>query len=301
MSHSSSDSTPRKKKKLGNYPIWGELFGITLSLLVIGLYGMLFLISYQAKEEVISNVEMQVYLQRFITPSERIRLEQTLANREFVLNTEEEPGVQFVSKEQEAQRLIAETGEEFVDLIGENPLHDVLVVRIQPEFVDSAAMANIKISLEEERGVFEVNYQEGIVKQINDNLGKLAVVALSLAGLIILVVIVLIRNTIKLALFSQRFLIRSMQLVGAKPSFVQGPFLRRSLINGLLAGFLASLALYGLFTIAAEEYPKLQELKDFNHFLILFAALHLMGGLLATWSTWRAVRKYLRMSLDDLY
>lgn len=301
MSKSYSESPPRKKKKLGSFPIWGELFGVTLSLLVIGVYGLLFHISYQAKQEVISNIEMQVFLKRFVPSSERIRLEQTLETREYILSSPSAPGVRFISKEDEADRLIAETGEDFMELLGENPLRDALVIRIAPDYVDTTALNTIKAELEGDDAVQEVVYMEGIVQKINDNLVRLGIIALAFAVLITLVVVILINNTIKLALFSQRFLIRSMQLVGAKPNFVQWPFLRRSLFNGVLSGVLASLILYLIFYYVLQEFPELNDIKDFNQILILFAGLIGIGSLLATWSTWRAIRKYLRMSLDDLY
>ncbi|HAA17737.1 MAG TPA: cell division protein [Cytophagales bacterium] len=301
MSNAPTESAPRKKKKLGNFPIWGELFGVTLSLLVVGLYGLLFLISYQAKQEVISNIELQIFLDNFITSGERFRLEQSLATRDYVLADETDDGVRFVSKEEEAQRLIAETGEDFMELLGENPLRDVLIVRVKPSYVDTTSLNTLKTELEAERGIHEVVYMEGIVEQINDNLVRLGIILLILAAIITLAVVMLINNTIKLALFSQRFLIRSMQLVGAKPGFVQSPFLRRSLINGMVSGLLASAILYGMYTYSSQLFPKLEDLKDINQFFVLFALLILLGGILASLSTWRAIRKYLRMSLDDLY
>lgn len=298
---SATHSASPKKKKLGSYPATGVLLGITLALLVVGVYGLLFNVSYQVKQRVVSNIELQVFLERFITPTERFRLEQTLATRDYVLNTEEKQGVEFISKEEEAQRLIAQTGEDFMEFLGENPLRDVLVVRIKPDFVDTASISFIKSQLEAERGVFEVAYMEDMVTKINANLMRVGVVAGVLSVILFVAVIILINNTIKLALFSQRFLIRSMQLVGARPGFVQSPFLRRSLIHGAIGGILASGLLYGLFTYFTTLFPELEDVKDINQFLILFAALIVLGGLLATYSTWRAVRKYLRMSLDDLY
>ena len=115
------------------------------------------------------------------------------------------------------------------------------------------------------------------------------------------IVLVLINNTIKLALFSQRFLIRSMQLVGARSSFIQWPFLRRSIIHGFISGIIASVVLYNILIYANEKIDGLAELQNNLELIIVFFSISVLGGVISFFSTYRSVKKYLKMSLDELY
>jgi len=117
----------------------------------------------------------------------------------------------------------------------------------------------------------------------------------------LLIVLVLINNTIKLALFSQRFLIRSMQLVGAKSSFIQWPFLKRSLIHGIISGILASAVLYNILLYANKKIDGLSGLQSDLELVFVFISISVLGGVIGFLSTYRSVKKYLKMSLDELY
>ena len=291
----------KKKKKLGSYPYWSVVFSITLALFVIGLFGMLLLHANQLKELIRQNVEIQVYLNKFITENERIKINKTLAGKDFVLLEEDVPQITYISKEEAARQFIEDTGEDFTTFLGENPLRDAYIVKIRSEYHDKDRLSGIKEDIENISGVFEVTYIENLISSINENVTKISLFLAGFAIILLITVIILINNTIKLALFSQRFLIRSMQLVGATAGFIQKPFIYRATLHGVLSGVLASLMLIGLLQYANQEIENLSELQDPQQMLFLFLGLLLVGGIIGMLSTFRSVSKYLKMSLDELY
>ncbi|GAA0192254.1 permease-like cell division protein FtsX [Fulvivirga kasyanovii] len=295
------ESVSRKKKKLGSYPYISVIFSITLALFVIGLFGLLLLHTTKLTQLIRENIEIQVYLDKGITDNQRIQIQKTLSSKDYAAEKNDEVQISYVSKEEAAKEFIEETGEDFTNFLGENPLRDAYVLRIAPEFHDSDKLQGIKDEIEKINGVFEVVYVESLVDSINDNMAKLSVFLLGFAAILLIAVVILINNTIKLALFSQRFLIRSMQLVGAKASFIQKPFLYRASMHGALAGVLASAGLYALMNFANKKIEDLESLQDTDKILILFAALLVLGILIGFSSTFRAINKYLKLSLDELY
>ncbi|MFC6999340.1 cell division protein FtsX [Rufibacter roseus] len=290
-----------RKKKLGNYPHTMVIFSITMALFVIGLFGLLLIHAGKLSNLVKENMEVQVYLEREISPMEIEKLNKTLGRKEYIAVTDGQPQVTFLSKEEGAREFIQETGEDFLSFLGENPLRDAFILRINPEFATSAQLKKIKHDLQTTTGVFEVEYVESLIDNINQNLKRLSILLISFAGILVLVVMILINNTIKLALFSQRFLIRSMQLVGATSFFIQRPFLNRATLQGLISGILASALLLVLLQYAYFEMSELYLLRDEKQIMILLLALLVLGGALGFFSSLRSVRKYLRASLDDLY
>ncbi len=291
----------RKKKKLGSYPFVSVVFSITLALFVIGLFGLLLLHTNKLTSIIKENIEVQVYLKKDITDNQRIQVQQALSSKDYAAKKDDEVLIGFISKEEAAEQFIKETGEDFSEFLGENPLRDAYILKIAPAFQENEKLLTIKNDIEDMAGVFEVVYVESLVDSINQNLTKISLVLIGFAFVLLLAVVILINNTIKLALFSQRFLIRSMQLVGAKSGFIQKPFLLRATSHGVLAGFIASMVLFGLMNFANQKVEDLSNLQETDKILILFGGLLIVGGVIGFFSTYRAIKKYLRMSLDELY
>lgn len=291
----------KKKKKLGSYPYVSVVFSITLALFVVGLFGLLLLHANQLKDLIRQNIEVQVYLNKYITENQRIKINKTLASKDYVLVEDGIPQISYVSKEEAAEQFIKETGEDFTNFLGENPLRDAYTIKIKSEYHDQDKLVGIKEDIEGISGVFEVTYIESLIDSINKNVTKISIILASFALILLISVIMLINNTIKLALFSQRFLIRSMQLVGATATFIQKPFLYRAALHGLLAGIFASLLLIVLMHYANNEIENLSTLQDPQKILYLFAGLLVLGAVIGFLSTFRSVRRYLKMSLDELY
>jgi len=293
----------KTKKKLGSYQYGSVLFSISLALFVIGLFGLLFLQANELTSVIKQNLELQVYLNKDLSENQRNRISAELENSGYLLVDEgtNENSIRFISKDEAAEQFIEATGEDFSAFIGDNPLRDAFVLNLAPEFQTNAKMDSISNRIQAINGVFEVTYVKNLADSIDENMTKVALVLIGIAALLVLVVILLINNTIKLALFSQRFLIRSMQLVGAKSNFIKKPFLKRSFGYGAISGLIASGLLYGILTFANQKVERLEELQKVEMILILFALLVLLGAVISYLSTARAMNKYLKMSLDELY
>lgn len=291
----------KSKKNLGSYPYVSVVLSVMLALFVIGLFGLLLLFTGKLTENIRGNVQMQVFLQKYNTESDRMKINRILSEQDYIAREQEKPMVEFISKEKAAETFMNETGEDFIKFLGENPLRDAFVINIHPDWQQKDSLKNISNSIAKIDGVFEVNYVESLVESINENLSKISMALLALAIILIITITILINNTIKLALFSQRFLIRSMQLVGATSGFITRPFLKRSFMHGLIAGILASVALFGLLRYSNHRIPELELLQNQAELQLLFGTLVITGIVIVTISTHSAVKKYLKMSLDDLY
>lgn len=297
------DKYPKfKKKRLGSYPYVSVVFSTSLALFMIGALGMLAIHSKKLTSLIQENIEMQVYLKKNISEAQQIKIKKLLEGYDFVAKDEEGLArISFISKEEGAKAFIAETGEDFVKFLGENPLRDEFIINIDDQHQTESEMASIAVTLEGLADVFEVEYVENLVQAINQNIAKISMILGGFAVILIIVVIVLINNTIKLALFSQRFLIRSMQLVGAKSSFIRRPFLWRSVVHGIVGALIASILLFILAEYAYSKVTELLLLKDNNLMFLLVGILVLLGALIGFFSSLRSVNKYLKLSLDELY
>lgn len=289
----------KSKKKLGGYPAVGVVISITLSLIVIGVFGTLLIYSNALEHQIRKEVRIQVYLKSNLTETQRLQIENKLLSQDYV---SKDPGsVTFVSKEEAARKFIQETGEDFEKLLGDNPLKEAYLVTITPDYHTVEKIGKIKEEIQAMNGVFQVFYVEDVIKSINANVTTISIILLALIVILLLTVVLLINSTLRLAMFSQRALIRSMQLVGARNWFILKPFLTRGLGYGLLSGIVAGGILWGLSHYAQREISDLSLLHNKEQFIALLGVLLVIGMVVALLSTLFSVRRYLRMSLDQLY
>lgn len=288
------------KKKLGSYPSASVVLSITLALFAIGVFGAVVIYSKELEKAVKENIRIQVYLNSRVTKEERAKLEKELSVKYFVPRNEKN-AIEFVSKEQAEKQFISETGENFKKFLGENPLRDAYLIRVGESWQSKLSLSKIKAELEKIQGVFQVDFKENLIESINANITRIGLVLMGLVAVLLVIVVLLINNTLRLALFSQRFLIRSMQLVGAKKWFIQRPFLFRASMHGLLSGILASGLLVGLIYYATKRIQELKLLQNNELLIKLIGSLLLLGIIVAVVSSYRAVNKYLKLSLDELY
>ena len=289
------------KSKLGSFPITNVVFSTMLALLVVGLFALLLLHTAKLTSIIQENVTIQVYLHKNISANESIRISQLLSKQDFVLKRNGYAQLVFTAKEEAAQAFTQETGENFLQVLNENPLRDVYIVSVDPSYQSSAQLRAIKRDIEAMRGVFEVNYIENLVASISKNIARAGLVLGILAIILLLGVIVLINNTIRLAIYSQRFLIRSMTLIGATAAFIRRPFLARAVLIGLLAGTIADVFLLSLLHYANLQIEALTKLQEPSRIFMLLGFIPVLGGFVSFMGTYRAVNKYLRVSLDELY
>jgi cell division transport system permease protein len=289
-----------RKKNLGGYPAVGVVISVTLALFVIGLFSLLILYSRELEVQVRQNIRMQVYLRSNLTSTQRLQIENKLLSLPYISHRTGEQ-LTYISKDEAAKKFIAETGEDFTKFIGENPLRDAYLITIDPVYHTQPQMQKIKAEIQKMNGVFQVFYVEGVIEAVNDNVTKIALFLGGLSLVLLITVALLINNTLRIALFSQRFLIRSMQLVGATKWFIQRPFLVRAAGYGLLGGLIASTLLWILSDYAQDRIADLKVLHQQSDFVALLGFLLLAGILVSVLSTLMSIQKYLKMSLDELY
>lgn len=287
--------------KLGSFPIFNVIFSTMLALLVMGLFGLLLIHANKLTKTVQEHVTIQVFLNKNATEDDMIRIDQFLSQQPYILQKEGIPQLVFISKREAAETFIKETGENFVEILQENPLRDSYVFHVEPHFQDAKSLQAIKKTLLDIQGVFEVSYLENLVTAINKNIRHISMVLIFFMVVLLMVVIILINNTIKLAIYSQRFLIRSMNLVGARASFIRNPFLIRAVIIGLLAGTMADLLLLSLLHYANLQIDLLPTLQQPIKIFTLLTCIPLLGACITGAGTYQAVNKYLYLSLDNLH
>ena len=291
----------KAKKQLGYFKFGSVLFSTTLSLFIVGLFGIILIQASSLTKMIRENIEIQVFLDKGLSQKQLTDIRKNLSERPFVLHTEDSVYLRFISDKEAAETFIENTGEDFTKFLEDNPLRDSYVFSVSEEFQSSEQLTLIAKELETQPGVFEISYMTDLVDSINKNLFKVSLIMGGFILILIVTVIMLINNTIRLALFSQRFLIRSMQLVGATRGFIRKPFLIRAFLFGILAGILASAILFALLEYTKGNIEGFASLQNTELMLLLFAGLIISGGCLSGISTLRSVNKYLNMSLDELY
>lgn len=268
---------------------------------MMGLFGVIAIQAKKLTSIIRENIEVQVFLNKEMEQSKIDKLISQMSKKPYVLKKEDTARLQFTSKDEAAEVFLKEVGEDFTQFLDDNPLRDSFTFSINEEFQTSEKIQEIVAEIKAIPGVFEVTYMQDVVSSINENLLKVGIVLGALILILLITVVILISNTIKLALFSQRFLIRSMQLVGATKGFIRRPFLWRAFLYGALGGIIASGIIFSLLEYGKNFIEGLQLLYDIELLAMLFGSLILLGALMSWLSTYRSINKYLNMSLDELY
>lgn len=292
-----------RTKKVGKYPSGMILFSLTLALFLIGFCGLLAIQSKRLVTYIRENNEVRVFLDKDLDSSRVDSLYKVLIVRPYALSTNGNSQVKFVGKDEAAKEFIAETKEDFRQILdaNENPLRDSYRIKLREDYFEESKLQGVKSDLEQIDGVFEVAYQENLVDSINHNITRIYLVMSAFALILLIIIIVLMNNTIRLALYSQRLLIRSMQLVGATNGFITRPFLGRGITQGFIAGLIASGLLIAVLQVAINQMPEVDALQQPLQVAILLAGLIGLGALIGLISTFQAVNRYLGLSLDELY
>jgi cell division transport system permease protein len=271
------------------------IISITLVLFLMGLMGLILLHARHLSDYVRENIGFSVMLKDEVREARIIEIKKSLDLQPYIKSSE------YIPKEKAAQRLRQELGEDFIDFLGYNPLLPGIELRIRAAWTNRDSLGNIERRLLAIPGIKEVIYQKPLVDAVNQNVEKISLILLGFSGILLFIAIVLINNTIRLSVYSKRFMIRTMQLVGATEGFIRRPMVLKSLGHGFLSAFFALLMLMALVYLAIEEIPELPELSSIPTLASLVGGLFLTGLLITFTSTWFAVRKYLRIRTDLLY
>lgn len=268
---------------------------ITLVLYVLGLLGLIIMHARKLSDHVKENIGFSVIIMDNARPAEISELQNSLNLLDAVKSTE------FISKDKAAEELIEELGEDFVEFLGYNPLFPSIEVRLYAAWANPDSLEIFEKEVLKSRIVNEVDYQKNLVHIVNENIRRIGIF-LSLFGVLLLVIAFsLINNTIRLSVFSKRFLIKSMQLVGATQSFIRKPFVIKGVLQGII-GAVISIGLLLLSLYAAQQsIPELISFQDIEMMITLFALVIILGIVVSWISTYFAVKKYLQIKTDYLY
>ncbi len=207
----------------------------------------------------------------------------------------------YVSKEEAAEYMKEALGEDFLGFMGYNPLKRSIDVRVKSEFADADGMINIQSELLKNAFIHEIDYPVDLIRVINRHVRKAGIIIMVFCGLLSLIAISLINNNIRLAVYSKRFLINSMKLVGATQEFIRRPFVIEGLLRGLVGAMVANVLLALVIYMANSQVPELFGLENVKIVSILFGSVLAFGLIISFLSTSLAVRKYLRLGVDELY
>lgn len=271
------------------------IISLTLVLFMLGALGLLIINANKLSTHFKENVGFQVYLKDNATASQTDALLQELQSADFAKK------VTYISKEEAADKLKADLGEDFVSFLGSNPLLNSIDIKLYENYANTDTLQILEKELIEKSFVKEVVYQKDMIDSLNKNTNAIAFFILIFSTALLVVAVALINNTIRLSIYSQRFLIRTMYLVGATRVFISKPFVLKGLRQGIAAGIFAGLMLMGFLMLSTRFIPELLQLQDENVLLILFTGIILVGILISVMSALLSVLRYLRLKTSDLY
>lgn len=290
----SKNSEQASKKGIKTFYI-STIFSISLVLLMVGLLGLIVLHAKNLSNFVKENIVLNIILDEQAKDADIFKLQKEIEKNPAIKDTE------YISKELAARNLSKDLGEDFIKFLGYNPLTASIDVYLKAEYATNDEIQKFTRRLKSKDFVKEVVYQESLVDLVNQNLRSISIIIVVFGAALLLIAVALINNTIRLAMYSQRFIIRSMQLVGATRGFIRKPFIITGILHGLLGSLISISILVGTLFLARNEVPDLIILEDYYEFAVLFFGIISMGILISFFSTFFAVNKYLDQHIDDLY
>jgi len=271
------------------------IVSVSLVLFLLGIVGLLLLLKEQVSSHVKENIGFTVILKNDVKDVDIEQIKKSLDIEAFVKST------QYVGKDSAAAQLQRDLGEDFLSFLGENPLRPSIDVKLNAAYANTDSLANIKAQLIENTKIKEVFYQPDLVSAVNQNINKINFYLLLFSSALLLIAIVLINNTIRLSIYSKRFLIKTMQLVGAKNAFIKKPFILNSIGNGIVSAFIAIGLLVALLHYLQQEIPDIVNIANIALFGALFLAVIIVGIIISWFSTNIAINKYLNIKTGDLF
>lgn len=271
------------------------IVSLSLVLFMLGLLGLIVLNTNKLSDNLKENIGIQIILNDNAKEVDIQHFVKTLDAAAYVKSTE------FVTKEDAAKRLQEDLGEDFISFLGYNPLLPSINVHLKAAYANTDSITWVEQEMIQSKLVKEFVYQKSLVSMINDNVEKISIVILIFSGLLMTIALALINNTIRLSIYSKRFIIKTMQLVGATQGFVSWPFVLNGIKHGIYGAIIAILMLIGVLYFAQKQLPELAELQDQTTLATLFGLVIIIGIIISGISTLLAVRKYLRLKADELY
>jgi len=284
--------SPRKKTKSVYI---STVISIALVLLMTGLLGLILVHAKNLSKYVKENIVLNVIVNDNVNEGDVLSLQKDLEKDPYILRTE------YVSKELAAKNLKEDLGEDFVEYLGHNPLLPSIDIYLKEDYANADSIQPFLQKVSNNARVKEVVYQESLIDMVNKNIRIISIVVLAFAVILMVIAVALINNTIRLAIYSQRFLIKSMQLIGATKSFIRRPYILYGIVHGLIGSLIAILLLIFTLQFAQKQIPELVFLRNWYEFGVIFAVVVILGVLISGLSTYFAVTKYLKAKSSSLY
>jgi len=279
--------------------LFSSYFSTTLSIALIlflfGLLGLLLINTKRLSDYVMENLGVTLIIKENTREVDILKLQKTLEAMPYIKST------RFVEKQVAAEELKKELGEDFVDFLGYNPLLSSIDVKLYAEFANPESLTSLEAQFLKYPEIQEVYYQKNLVKQLNSNVKKLSMIILVLSIIMFIIFIALINNTIRLSVYSKRYIINSMQLVGATRSFIRFPFIVKSVIHGIYGALIACSILLLIFFSYQSELKDFIDFQNSASLALLVGGIFFVGIFMTALSTYFAVNKFLRMKFDELY
>jgi len=289
-----STGTSALKRSKPNYIY--SIVGVAIVLFIMGIMGWLFLNLQSIGDSFKEDIRISVYV-RIADKNTVNAIEKFIASQPYAKN------VEYINKEKAKAIWNKENNEDWGKILDSNPLPESVDFFAKANYVNTDSLTKITNVIENafSKEVADIQYPKSLVTNLNERATKIGIIFLVMSIILCIIVIISIDNTIRLAMFSNRFLIKTMQMVGATRNFISKPLLIRALLNGLISAFVAIFLLFGLIEWATTQFPQIGMLQGISNSLILFGGLILLGVVISVLSTYRSVLKYLKMKLDELY
>lgn len=290
---SSSFDRYQKRKLITSY--FSVVVSIALVLFLLGCLGLLVLNAKKVADHFREQVVVTIYLNDSAKQVEIDQLQNTLAMAEYTKSTE------YVSKEQAAELMKAETGEDFMDFVGYNPLQNSIDVTLKADFVTNETLDGITEELANKKFIEDITYDNDLVELMNNNVKKITFWVLLLSAIFTLIAVLLINSSIRLAVYSKRFIIKTMQMVGATKTFIRRPFVFKSVQLGMIGAIVALVGMGIVLHYLNLTFPELELLRKPVLIAGLFIGIFLLGILITWISTFIATQRFLNLKTDQLY
>ena len=290
-----SEKNSSNRRVAGSYAM--SLVSIMLVLFLLGVFAIFVMHARKLSNHIKENIGFEIVMNSDVKEANILRLQKELDAMPAVKSTE------YITKEEAISRLSEDLGEDFLEWLGNeaNPLLPSIDVRFHAAYANTDSIPVIEAHLQENTDVKEVYYQKSLIDLINNNIRKIATVLMIVSLILLFIAIALIRNTIRLSIYAKRFLVRSMQLVGATESFIRRPFLKSGVSQGFFGGLLADLLLVGILFWISKRIPDLMLIQDTTAIVAILVGVVVLGVILAWLSTRAALDKFLKADLDKLY
>ena len=290
---SSSFEKHQKRRLISSY--FSVVISIALVLFLLGSLGLLVLNAKSISDNFKEQVILTIYLEDSSKDVEIKQLEKSLAFSEYIKQTE------FVSKESAADFMKLEYGEDFLDDIGYNPLKNSIQVNLKASYVTTRRLDSISESNLKKNFVEDIKYDKDLVSLMNSNVKRLSLWILIISGIFTAIAVLLINSSIRLAVYSKRFSIKTMQMVGATKKFIRTPFIWRSIRLGIIGSLMAITGMAIVLYYMNISFPEFQLIQNKVSIGLLFASIFLTGILIAWWSTFFATQRFLNLKTEQLY